>query len=159
MTTASKRLSSTSQDFGQALSPAVAQSPLDFERSIELSSESHHQIINCSPYDETDNVLDTVHGASKDTMDPKPVDNETDALALKVVKMLKGKLGCVSCGYCPLLYIKKQFEYCVRVEASPGKQFDVYFKYIFGQFNKVKAKWINCESPERMSFDRFNKSK
>ena len=155
MTTALKRLSSTSQDL---LSPVVGQSPLDFERSIELSSESYHQSSNCTSYDETDNVLENVHDA-KDTMDPKPVDNETDALALKVVKMFKEKLGCVSCRYCPLWYIKKQFEYCVRVEASSGKQFDLYFKYFFGKFKKVKAKWINCESPERMSFDRFNKSK
>uniref|UniRef100_A0A1X7TYJ8 Uncharacterized protein n=1 Tax=Amphimedon queenslandica TaxID=400682 RepID=A0A1X7TYJ8_AMPQE len=138
------------QDSAQAFSPQSPKSPLvDFDRSIELSSSSY--------LEETDNVLENVPDTPKDTLEPRLVDNETESLGLRVVKLLKGKLGCK---HCPLRYIKRHIEYCIRIKVEEGlaEYIDVYFKYSFGTFGKkVKAKWINCDSTETLSFDRFNK--
>uniref|UniRef100_A0A1X7SL56 Uncharacterized protein n=1 Tax=Amphimedon queenslandica TaxID=400682 RepID=A0A1X7SL56_AMPQE len=139
------------QDSAQALSPQSPKSPLvDFaHRSIELSGSSY--------LEETDNVLENVPDAPNDTLDPRPVDNETESLGLRVVKHLKGKLGC---RHRPLCYIKRHIEYCIRIKVEEGlaEYIDVYFKYSFGTFDKkVKERWINCDSTETLSFDRFNK--
>lgn len=152
------------QDYSaQALSPQSPKSPSDFDRTIELSSEFHSQSTSSiSCLEETDHAPENLPDESKDTLEPKPVDNETDSLGLKVVKLLKakGKLGCVPRRYCPLYYIKRHIEYCIRikVEEGLGKDLDIYFRYLSGSFMKVKAKWNNSDSHETMSFDRFNKS-
>lgn len=102
--------------------------------------------------EETDNFPD-VPEEEKNIEEPRPVDVNLENMARsnwqRVAKFLHATFG----DFCPLKYIKRNIEYCIRVRVNSCKIIDLYCRYTAGAIPKfLSAKWMEHED-DKMTFE------
>lgn len=101
--------------------------------------------------DETDNFPD-VPEEEKNIEEPRPVDVNLENMARsnwqKVAKFLHATFG----DFCPLKYIKRNIDYCIRVRVNSCKIIDLHYRYMADCYKFLNAKWMEHENDE-MTFE------
>ena len=128
------------------------------ELSCGEEAAGSNETDNCHNGEETGSVdeTDTCPDLPEEEMNiekPLPVDDNLENVALsnrqRVAKFLHATFG----DFCPLKYIKRNIEYCIRVRVNSCKIIDLHCRYTAGALPKfLSAKWMEHED-DKMTFE------
>ena len=101
--------------------------------------------------DETDTCPDLPE-KEKNIEEPLPVDDNLENVALSNRQRVAKFLQEIIKDFCPLKYIKKNIEYCIRVRVNSCKIIDLYCQYMAGVHKFLSMKRMEHED-DKMTFE------